>query len=195
MSRFLKVRNFERFQHYRDRRPPWIKLYRDLWNDPRFFDLAESDRYFLISFFIIASQNDNKVPANEKWLKREMATQRAIPIEALVDSGWLEVIVEHDASTLLPPYPETERETERETENIYAHGEFGYARMTAKQHENLKAKLNGKTEAYISRFDNWVAQAPDAKDKTGIRRRDRHAYPTILNWFSRDGGQNEPKRE
>src|SRR5262249_13633306 len=46
--RFLRIRNFERFQHYKDRRPPWIKLYRDLWGDPRFFALSEENRYMLI---------------------------------------------------------------------------------------------------------------------------------------------------
>lgn len=127
--KFLRIRNFERFQHYRDRRPPWIKLYRDLWNDPRFFELSEADRYFLISFFVIASQNDNKVPPNQSWLKREMATRKGVPIDRLLASGWLEWweqdASKQDASTVLAKSVHDDsivlslarsRETERETE-------------------------------------------------------------------------------
>ena len=28
-----RIRNFDKFQHFKDRRPPWIKLYRDLLED------------------------------------------------------------------------------------------------------------------------------------------------------------------
>jgi hypothetical protein len=99
LMKYLRIRNFERFQHYKDRRPPWIKLYRDLWSDPAFFELSLQDRYFLISFFVVASQNENKIPANEHWLQREMAVRCKIPIESLVASGWLEW--EQDASAML----------------------------------------------------------------------------------------------
>ncbi len=87
---YLKVRNFEKFQHYKDRRPIWIKLWRDLWNDPRFFELSEQERYFLISLFVVASQNDNKIPCDQRWLKRELATTKTIPVGRLMDLGWLE---------------------------------------------------------------------------------------------------------
>jgi hypothetical protein len=87
---FLRVIDFEKLQHYRDRKPPWIKLYRDLWSDPRFFDLNETERYFLISFYIVASQTDNRIPENPAWLKKEMATTKPIPIARLIEAGWIE---------------------------------------------------------------------------------------------------------
>lgn len=92
--RYLRIRNFEKYQHYKDRRPPWIKLYRDLWNDPEFFVLTETERYFLISFFIVASQNDNRIPDDQAWFKREMATSKRVPVERLMEKHWLEEIPE-----------------------------------------------------------------------------------------------------
>lgn len=100
MLRFFRVRNFERFQHYTDRRPPWIKMYRDLWDDPRFFSLSTHDRYVLISLFVVASQHDNKVPNNPEWLKAKILTKGPIPLEKLIATGWLEW-VEQDASEVL----------------------------------------------------------------------------------------------
>jgi 5-methylcytosine-specific restriction endonuclease McrA len=91
----LKVRNFERFQHYKDRRPPWIKLYRDLWDDPRFFALTEEERYVLLSLFIVASQNDNHMQNNPAWLARQCATsaktiERCIPKLMAGEEPWIE---------------------------------------------------------------------------------------------------------
>ena len=97
---YFRVRNFERFQHYADRKPPWIKLYKDLWRDPRFFALSENDRYQLISLFILASQNDNKIPVNQDWLQHELCTKKAISLETLVASQWVEYL-EQDASMVL----------------------------------------------------------------------------------------------
>lgn len=65
------------------------------------------------------------------------------------------------------------------------HGEFGHVKLTESQHDKLKAKLNGKTDDYIARFDNWVQQAPDAK-ANGVKRRDRDAYSSILAWHAKD---------
>lgn len=217
MLEFLKIRNFERFQHYRDRRPPWIKLYKDLWNDPRFFVLSEGERYFLISLFIIASQNDNKIPNNQSWLKREMATSKSIPIARLMETGWVEPW-EQDASNHASAPASTDaseplaeckqvaspralardRSTEGEGDipqpPLLAFGEFGWVRLTPEQHAKLQAKLNGQLHDYFARFDRWVNEAPDAK-VNGVKRRDRHAYESILNWHDRDSKeQPQPER-
>jgi hypothetical protein len=95
--KFFRVRNFERFQHYHDRRPPWIKLYRDLWDEPRFFELQESERYLLIGIFVLASQHDNRVSTSQSWLKAKLLTSKAIPLQRFVDTGWIEPL-EQDAS-------------------------------------------------------------------------------------------------
>lgn len=88
--KFFRVRNFERFQHYHDRRPPWIKLYRDLWDDPRFFELKEHERYILIGIFVLASQHENRVSASQSWLQAKLLTSKPIPLQTLIDTGWIE---------------------------------------------------------------------------------------------------------
>jgi len=35
----FRIRNWGQFQHYKNRRPPWIRLYRDLLDDPDFNEL------------------------------------------------------------------------------------------------------------------------------------------------------------
>src|SRR5262245_40961726 len=69
-------------------------------------------------------------------------------------------------------------------EPIIGYGEFGWARMTEAQHRKLQGRIGDELADYIERFDDWVNQGPDKKDKGGIQRRDRHAYETIRNWHS-----------
>lgn len=206
---FFRIRNFEKFQHYADRRPPWIKLYRDLWADPRFFDLSEADRYLLISLFVLASQHDNKVISNQKWLKAQLLTSRAIPLQRLVDTGWIEWTeqdaskLRQDSGVLADCQPSRARgETETETEYVSNRaeagtyitlGEFQRVRVTADQYAKLKTELNGNLDRYIARFDRWVNEAPDVKTH-GVRRKDRHAYESILNWFSKDQSEGKVGR-
>lgn len=219
---FFRIRNFENYQHYRDRRPPWIKLYRDILRDPSFFELSDHERYHLIGLFLIASQNENLIPNNPAWLRHELNASKPISLEKLIATGWLEY-VEQDASKVLAASTgaspdaskvasvetETEvqkyrdRSTEGETETdgasapvgvalpelIKSFGEFGWCRLTDKQQEKLFARLNGRLPGYIERFDNWVNEAPEAKAKDGIRRKDRHAYESIISWASRDSAK------
>jgi hypothetical protein len=197
--KYLRVRNFEKFQHYKDRRPPWIKLYRDLWNDPRFFELNESERYFLISFFVIASQNDNKVPANSKWLQREMATSRSVPVERLIASDWLEWCDQGASTDASKPLPFTRsRETEVQRQNtetegegdcaiapempepVLTFGEYENVRMTAKEWNAVQAKLGTFTDDYITRLDHYARINPPRFRKY----KDHHLV--IMSWHDKD---------
>ncbi len=182
MGELLAVRNFAHFQHYRDRRPPWIKLYHSLWGEPNFFVLNEFERYCLIGLFVVASQNDNKIPNNQAWLKRELATTKTIPVQRLIDTEWVEQV----ASTMLADCvqdasPRALARVEKRREDIYVcFGEFKNVRLSVVEYETLKGKLNGLTEDYINRLDRWGADQPEK-----FARRKNH-YATILNWYDRD---------
>lgn len=208
----FRVRNFEKFQHYTDRRPPWIKLYKDLWHDPRFFILSESDRYQLISLFVLASQHDNKIPDNQEWLRHELCTSKPISLEKLIDTGWLEYL-EQDASEVLAgclqdaiPRARAERreeteerrdreETETEKNNTPATpeillGEFLNVRLSPEDQAKLIAKF-GHDDA-LSRIEALSAYlASNGKKKYA------NHYATILNWErmnkSKNGGFNGRK--
>lgn len=219
-TKFIAIRNFEKFQHYHDRKPPWIKLYRDILSDDRLFELTEAERWQLIGLFILASQNDNHIPYKPAWLKKELALSKPISLQKLIDTGWV-ILLEQDASNLLaasntlaecyqdasellesrapadlnPPLSSYKERKGREGEceggveqlasNTLAYGEFKLAILTAEQYSKLLAVLNGNLTTYIDRFDRWVHEAPKAK-ANGVRREDRHAYESILNWYDRD---------
>ncbi|WP_233218251.1 hypothetical protein, partial [Roseateles chitinivorans] len=59
MPRFLSVKNFERYQHYTKRNPPWIKLYYDLLDDDDFISLSIEARHHYMTLLLIAGRKNN----------------------------------------------------------------------------------------------------------------------------------------
>ena len=90
----LRVRNWDRFQHYKVGKlkgaPMWIRLYRDLLGNYDYQQLSERDRAALIGFYLIAAETDNEIPNDPEWIKRKLAIRRRPPIAELVSSGFLE---------------------------------------------------------------------------------------------------------
>jgi hypothetical protein len=97
MANFFRIRNFERFQHYKDRNPPWIKLYGALWRDRAFFRLPDAFKAHLIGLFALAARLDNRIPDDPEWLAHELCASEPIDFDALLGSGFL--IPERSAST------------------------------------------------------------------------------------------------
>jgi hypothetical protein len=106
-----KVKSWETFQHYKNRRPPWIKLYRELLDDPQFHALSGDAAKALIMFWLIASENDGYLPAIDVLAFRlrvdSKLLDKVIPeLKHYLDSDML-------ATCLQDAIPETEGETEK----------------------------------------------------------------------------------
>jgi len=118
----MKIHNWQKFQHFKNRRPPWIKVYRDIL-DRRDINLI-SDRSFrvLISLWLLASEDksgEGKLPEISEIAFRLRMEEKSI-IQSIQELG---SFIEHDDDTMIstryqdgPPETETETEKERETE-------------------------------------------------------------------------------
>ncbi|MBT8449125.1 MAG: hypothetical protein KJO69_05520 [Gammaproteobacteria bacterium] len=119
MNGYLSVKNWDKFQHYKDRNPPWIKLHRDLLRDYEFACLQDASKLLLIELWLLASQLDNKIPNDDKWLARQIPYNGKINTKPLIDNGFIE-LVQDDSNTLAGckqvAMPEAEAEAEAKTE-------------------------------------------------------------------------------
>ena len=64
-----KIKDWEKFQHYKNRRPPWIRLYRDILDDPDFYEMSGDDFKLLSMLWLIASEDpelEGKLPDSKK---------------------------------------------------------------------------------------------------------------------------------
>jgi hypothetical protein len=115
VTTYFQVRDFARLQHYRDRNPPWIKLYFELLNDYEFACLHDASKWHLCGIMLLATRHNNRLPHNAEWVRRRIDASDPVDLDALISSGFLEIC--DSASTLLASrkhsaMPETETETE-----------------------------------------------------------------------------------
>ncbi len=87
MASYFRIRNFERFQHYKDRNPPWIKLYGALWRDRAFFRLPDAAKAHLIGLFALAARLENRIPDDPEWLAHELCASEPIDLGVLAASA------------------------------------------------------------------------------------------------------------
>lgn len=115
----IKIKNWSKFQHFKDRCPPWIKVHRELL-DQRDINLI-SDRCFrvLINLWLLASEDENKngeLPDIQDIAFR-LRMKDAEIIEAL--HGLKDFLIFDDITLISEGYqvdvPETEAETEAES--------------------------------------------------------------------------------
>lgn len=86
---FLAVKNFSRFQHYRDRNPPWIKLYGDVLVDAAFLQMPEAAQAQLMKLWVLASQFGHPLPNNPKLLAGKIGTTGKFHLASMVAAGFL----------------------------------------------------------------------------------------------------------
>jgi hypothetical protein len=87
--RTFSVKTFERFQHYKDRNPPWIKLYNELLDDYEFGCLQDASKLHLILIWLLASRSENKLPYDPTWVGRRINASEPVDLDELVRRGFL----------------------------------------------------------------------------------------------------------
>ena len=115
----LIPKNWDTFQHYRDRCPPWIKLHREILNDKQFMCLPLASKAIAPLLWLLASESKNgefNASIDELSFRLRITSKEVEQgLNPLINNGFF-----IDASTMLAPClqrarPETEREGERET--------------------------------------------------------------------------------
>jgi hypothetical protein len=119
----MKIKNWTKFQHFKDRRPPWVKLYRDILDDLEWHELDPLAAKVLVMLWLIASENDGRIPDNKTLAFRLRLTELKTKEIIIKLSHWLE----HDDINAISeqyqcdrPERETETETKKETKREIA---------------------------------------------------------------------------
>lgn len=113
MTQFLSVKDWDKFQHYKDRQPPWIKLHRELLDNYEFTCLQDASKAHLMLIWLLASQLDNRVPNDAGWIARRIGALSTVNIKLLIDKGFL-VVEQNDSILLAERSPEAEAQGKAE---------------------------------------------------------------------------------
>lgn len=132
MSVVISVRNWERFQHYKDRDPPWVKLYRDLLTSESWVLGTDLSRVVQVASTLLAPRYENQIPYRFELLKEvihlkcsEAAFKKAI--DYLTETKFLEIhhvttetkVVAQSASTPLATCTSETDQIREETDKRY----------------------------------------------------------------------------
>ena len=121
----IRIKDFSKFQHFKDRSPPWVKLYRDILDDPDWHELDGESAKILVMLWLIASEDETKhglLPDDRKLRFRLRINEKDLEQSLIKLSHWLERV---DVEVISDRYQvdaperageETETETETETE-------------------------------------------------------------------------------
>ncbi len=160
--KYIKIVDWEKFQHYKKRNPPWIKLHTQLLDNDNFDCLHDDSKLLLLCLWLFTARKGNgNIPANEKWLQKKLPLQKKVKLQPLIDKGFIECYQDDsklqaiDASKVLASDRERDREreeTEGETKTEYILF-FNEARKIFPS-----TKRGNQTE-----FDNFVKKHKDWK--------------------------------
>ena len=96
-----RIKNWNKFQHFANRKPIWIKLYRELLENPDWFDLDGDTAKILIGLWLIASENEGFLP-DIKTLSFRLRTSQAKTEQALTKlENFLEPVENSDENGLI----------------------------------------------------------------------------------------------
>lgn len=147
------VKNFEKFQHYKERSPVWIKLYSSVLEDYEFAKLPDASKAHLLAIWLLASRYSNRVPYDAQWISTRINATCAVDLAILERAGFiLKLNAELDASKSLAQTDErASLETETETDTLTANAVKG-GDAAASAPVNLKSQVFGPCLT-------WLAQA------------------------------------
>ena len=86
----LKVKGLDKWQHYKRRNPPWIKLYNSIFNDYQFSRMNDCQKFHLIGLWSLASVMDNKLPDDDAWLAARIGARTELGIDTFIELGFIE---------------------------------------------------------------------------------------------------------
>ena len=108
----VKIRNWTKFQHYKHRKPPWLKLYRELLEDPEWMAQSDGAKALLLELWMVASDTDDgSLPSIDAlaWRLRRASNVLAETL-TFINHKFIEGASEVLAGRLQDAIPEKSRE-------------------------------------------------------------------------------------
>ena len=162
----LTVKDWGKFQHYKDRNPPWIKLETDTFMKYEFGQLSDASKLLAVCIWTLASRyKDPKlglVPADLEYIKRQCNLGDLITeehLKELINQGYIIDASDALADCKQSAIPETEtysketykKETEGEAPNDFKNLAFEGEYLKAANDVGLHGELG------VNCWNKWKA--------------------------------------
>ena len=218
--KYINITDWKSHQHYKDRRPTWIKLEIEIIDEfdkdgdvKKFFDLSDCAKLTFIGLLCLRANYNKKIPfKSEKSLKERLGFSK-IELQPLVNNGYITIDTESvskayqvdtEKKSNLPPEREIEREGEREKEiysiveklNSIANKNFKSTTDKTKQCINARFKEKFTLDDFFTVLENKKEWLSDSKMAKFYRPETLFGtkFESYLNEIKIDEGKNEFNR-
>lgn len=166
----LRPKNWDKFQHYKQRCPPWIKVYRTLLDDRDFMCLPVASKALAVMLWLLASEHSEGViegvPADWSFRLRMTDNELLVALKPLIDNGMFEDASMMLAECLQGACPETEGEERDKGQKQKKNG----AKAPRVLAEDLEIPVNVNRQAW----DEWVAYRRERRLPVGATALRKH---------------------
>lgn len=189
----LTPKDWDTFQHYKDRSPPWIKLHKTLLNNFEFRCLPDASRALAPLLWLLASEYENGVidASEEKLCFRLHLTKKELyeSIHPLVESGFF--AIEQDASTTLAPCKQNARlereEREGEKERDIVQNRFAELWLAYPKRQSRKTAIKAYIKALREVSHETIMAALERAKRSDSRFREAQFTPMLASWLNAGG--------
>jgi len=176
---YIRICDWETFQHYTKRNPPWIKLHTSLLDNEKFECLQNDSKVLLICLWLFNSRKGNgEIPADSAYLRRKLPVGRKIDLQPLVDAGFIECYqddskaIATDDSKVRALDRDRDRDKRKTEKSKDRYMDFIF--LTEEEYEKLVKQFGAEG------LSEKIAALNDYVGSTG--RKYKSHYHTILNW-------------
>lgn len=183
----MKIRNWKKFQHFKNRRPPWIKLYRDILDDLAWHELSPEASKTLVMLWLIASEGeDGQLPDLKTLAFRLHTTEKKLKETLSTLSAWVEqrdisVISERNQNVPSERETETEREVGFSFDEIWTKYPNKDGRKDAERHFKSSVLSLEDFSAISSALENYLSSE---KVKKGFIKNGSTWFNNWRDWIS-----------
>ena len=92
--KYIRVKNWDDFQHYKDRNPPWIKLHQNLITSMAWVMSDDVQRAYLVGIMLLAAKTDNCIENDPPYIQRVLHMHSPFDPAWLIECGFCEYSAE-----------------------------------------------------------------------------------------------------
>ena len=142
-ERWIVIPNWDKFQHYTDRDPPWIKLYTELNSNDDWCDLSDAERGLLVTIWIEYARSRGTLKVSRVPKKIGQAS-RVRQLERLNHAGFIEFVASKPLALARSRESEKKERREKTPSNLEKKRRKAMAWLNNNRHE-----LEGVDLAYV----------------------------------------------
>lgn len=206
IQEYFVVKNWKKFQQYKDRDPDWIKLHMHLLDDYEFNSMPEADQVHLIKIWLLFAKENpptsdkiKPLPVDVKFISSRVCAKKKVNIDRLLKTTFLEKYIVKgsectDSIRTRTPYKEYEPELYKPEkpplppfqnwfEEIWGTYPNKIGRKAALRHFKATVKTDTHLQEIRTALENYIKQVEhDRTRKDGFHRQYQNGGTWFNNW-------------